>query len=225
MNIGIIILYSGERLLQKCLDSVKDQCKNIIIVSNINPYHDAINECYRLGVKNFDWFMVLDSDIVLYPNAIETYRKNIQNDLWGVVGRLEDYYHEKGRTGAIMFNSSAIGDTRHSNKPCSDREIHQVLADKGYKKILLDDYIGVHHPEWTCEEAFNRGLMIGRRNGQCPGCTNHGVNRAMRLGYEIGIKQIDQKLDIKDRDDWNKVKDKFNNKEILIWKKKKRNLI
>jgi len=223
MNIGIIILYSGERLLQKCLDSVKDQCKNIIIVSNISPYHNAINECFRLGVKNFDWFIVLDADTTLKENVLESYQEIMEDNLWCITGRLEDYYHKEGRDGTMMYNSKVIGDFKHTDDPNTDRTIHGIFHEKGYSKKKIEEYVGVHHPEWTCEEAFKRHFYLGTRIDDMMEWSERlgflfredgrDVNKAALLGLYTGFYQHKRPLNSKDDSDW----DKFNNNEILKW--------
>ena len=83
--------------------------------------------------------------------------KLIRKELWGITGRLQDHFNPEGRFGLIMYNSEAICKVQkqlHLNDPFIDKKIHEVFRVNGYNKEVINDYVGIHHPEWTPEEAF-----------------------------------------------------------------------
>lgn len=231
MKIGAFILNIGQSTVDDCINAIKPQVDKVFMIQDISPVNKAINKCFKVAKQNkLDYFIILGADTVHKRNSIKTMMKYMEDDLWCVYGRLDDYYRGSDSYGNHLYNAKAIDGYRVDEKdPLYDHKIHAEMEEKGYKKVLTKEVIGKHHPVWTVQEAFEKHLHSGKRyqdkyfkkyfdqvikrykEDPCE------VNRASKIGFQLGIGARPEPLTNKETKEWKQYKKNFKINDKLIW--------
>jgi len=237
IKIGAFILSVGQLTKKDCVASLFNQVDYLELVENVSPVNKAVQKCFNQAQKlDLEYFIIVGADTVHYENSIKTMMSYMTDELWCVMGKLDDYYRGNEGYGNHLYRTEAIkGYKIDQNDPMYDHKIHVAMAEKGLKKVLTDKTIGKHHPVWTCEEAFRKHLFSGwrykpedslyyyiqvkKRHEQDP-CF---VNLSAVMGFEIGMEKQRQgiktpTLSSNERcKEWEKFKNSINYCEILTW--------
>jgi len=228
--IGAFILSVGQETERECFDSIDNQIDNIYGVTT-SPVNHAINRCFEEAEKQkLDYFIILGADTIHYKDSIKTMMKYMTDDLWCVLGRLDDYFRGNSNYGNHLYNAKAMKGYRvDENDPMYDHKIHKNMEEKGYKKVITEEVIGKHHPVWTVKEAFEKHLYSGKRYDEkyfkkfydqvkkrydenpCE------VNRAALIAFQLGIGSKPELLTSNETKEWKQHKHKFNINEKLVW--------
>lgn len=231
--IAAYILSTGQSTFPLTYSSIYPQVDHIETIENERPVNKAINIAFTSARQiKADYFIILGADTVHKEGSIATMMKYMTDDLWCVMGRLEDYYRGTDSYGNHLYHTKNLGDyTVDEHDPLYDHTIHDHMDKLGFKKVVTDEIIGKHHPIWTCKEAFEKHLFSGRRYGEkdrkiflkqvkkryeddpCD------VNRAAVIGFEIGIdsKEKLNTLTHETTSEWEALAQAFNQEEKLIW--------
>lgn len=230
--IGAFILSTGQSTELDAVKSINYQVTRLEVIYNVKPVNKAINKCFKLAKEyGMDYFLIMGADTIHYRDSLRKMIQYMKEDLWCVMGRLNDYYRGPDSYGNHLYNRKAIGSYRVKvNDPLYDHKIHADMEKKGYKKAITNEVIGTHHPIWTPKEAFEKHLFSGARYEEPDRKIYYEqvkkrydenpceVNRAALLGYEMGMKKERlNPLSFETTKEWEKVKDLFNNKEKLVW--------
>ena len=90
-DISAVVLTPGEETTQRAIDSLERRTvlpKETVIISNVTPFHKAVN----LGASRVKtpFFIQVDSDMILYENLLEDLRKSIADNAGVAIGHLRD---------------------------------------------------------------------------------------------------------------------------------------
>lgn len=156
--ITIYIISIEDHQLQYCLNSVnKLNVKFPVLVNviqNIYPTNKAYDEMRKRCYTSY--FIQLDEDMQLFPNAIETIYKTYDKSKFLNIYRLyDDYlgvtedkflYGVKLYNQTIMKNFETLKDKKNNDVATSavDRNWHKKLIENGYEKKNCKEIIGYH---------------------------------------------------------------------------------
>ena len=230
--VGAFIFTTGQETEKQAIDSIVDQVDNIVILRDIEPVNKAENVGFRLAEENnYDYFMFLSADTILKSNAIKIMMGYMTDNLWGVMGKLEDYWRGTENYANHLYNLKAVSGYRvDENDPMYDHKIHYDMDQKGFDKVITKEVIGKHHPIWTPKEAFCKHYFSGMRYNEeykkrffaqvvsKNTKEKNNITEAAKLGFLEGMKVKEKTLLTKEIPKaWFKHKYKFNIKEKLVW--------
>jgi len=229
--IGVFILTIGQETEKEAIASIKNQVDDVQIIRNVSPANKAENLGFKLAEEyNYDYFMFLGADTILKPNAIKVIMSYMTDELWCVMGRLEDYWRGTEDYANHLYSLKALKGYRVNETDLMyDHRIHWDMEKKGYKKVVTKEVIGKHHPVWTVREAFEKHLFSGKRykekdfkkyfdqvvkrykENPCE------VNRAAKIGFQLGIGANAEPLTNKETKEWKDNKKNFKINDKLVW--------
>ena len=231
MKIGAFILNVGQSTVDDCIKAIKGQVDKVFMIQDVSPVNKAINQCFKEAMQEkLDYFIILGADTIHKENSIATMMSYMKDDLWCVYGRLDDYYRGSDSYGNHLYNAKAMQGIRVDEDDIMyDHKIHATMEEKGYKKVVTKEVIGKHHPIWTVQEAFEKHLHSGKRykdkyfkkyfdqvkkrykEDPCE------VNRAAKIGFQLGIGCRPDALTNKETKEWKENKKKFKINDKLVW--------
>jgi hypothetical protein len=173
-DITAVVLTTGEETTQRAVDSVKKQTlppEEIIIIKNITPFHKALN----LGASRVktEFFVQVDSDMILDENCLEALRKCMMKDVGIAVGHLRDPLI--GRVSSIkMFRKKCFEKVQFKDSISSDTDFAKDISQCGWKTVFALRFIdktdkklwhtfGEHRPNYTPHYTYSKHLLEGRR--------------------------------------------------------------
>ena len=173
-DITAIILTIGEETTQRAIYSAKNQTlppEEIIIINNITPFHRALN----LGASKVktEFFIQVDSDMILDENCLEDLRKCIVKNTGIAVGHLRDPLI--GRVSSIkMFRKECFERVQFKNSISPDTDFRHDIWQHGWTTVYalrffcksnkkLWHTFGEHRPNYTPHYTFSKYLLEGRR--------------------------------------------------------------
>ncbi len=230
--IGAFILSVGQETEDKCFMNVYNQIDRYKIIKNVSPVNKAINQCFKKAeYYKLDYFIILGADTIHYENSINTMMKYMTDDMWCVMGRLDDYFRGNDNYGNHLYNAKAMKGYRvDENDSMYDHKVHVDMEERGYKKVITKEIIGRHHPIWTPEEAFCKHYFSGMRYDEKyrkkffaqvvskNAKENSPVTEAAKLGFLEGMKSKEKTLLTKKTPKaWFKYKNQFNINDKLVW--------
>ena len=165
MRIGAFILYTGQSTLGDAIISIRKQVNYLRVIEKVKPVNKAINLCFEMAeIEKLDHFLVFGADTIQRDDTIKTYKKYIDDEMWSVLGRLEDYYRKSGEYVNHFYNAKVMKGVRINEKdPMYDHDLHKTMEEKGFKKVITKEITARHHPVWTSKEAFEKHLHSGKR--------------------------------------------------------------
>ena len=234
MKIGAFILYTGQPTLKEAMASIRSQVHYLEVVERVKPVNKAINFCFNIAEQEeLDHFLVFGADTIQKDNAIEEYKKYINDDIWSVLGRLEDYYRKSGEYVNHFYNAKVMKGVRIDEKdPMYDHKLHGIMEEKGFKKVITKEITARHHPIWTPKEAFEKHLYSGKRYNKK--YTNkfikqvlkkflqnpNQVNLASLVGFAKGVTLKDgiiEPLSCDNHTNWKSYRPLFENNDEFKW--------
>ena len=147
-DLTIFVISTGENTIKECLDSLKNQTCDfqIEIIKDISPMSKAFQEMpNRCKTK---YFVQVDADMVLYPNAIIDLYKSIKNS-FPLVYRISAQLYEEGFGvgGSVkcwkksIFRFFSFRDVR-----TVDRDFHNRVKKFGFFYKYIKKVVGTHKP-------------------------------------------------------------------------------
>ena len=148
----------------ECIKALKAQNVffNIIIIKNYHPMSNAfqqmINKCETA------YYIQVDEDMILYPNAIETMYNEIiktPNNISIVAFMLKDIHLNFPICGVKIYKHSTLKKYPY-NLTCLSCEVEQIDRMKidGYTFYTSTQIVGDHSPDWTNVSIFERYFNI-----------------------------------------------------------------
>lgn len=193
-DIAAVVLTIGEETTQRAIDSVNRQTlppEEIIIIKNITPFYRALN----LGASRVktDFFVQVDSDMILDENCLEDLKKCMVKDVGIAVGLLRDPII--GRISSIkMLRKKCFEEVQFKNSISPDTDFGSDILRYGWKTVFalrfssksdknLWHTFGEHRPVYIPLYTFSKYTLEGRR-----------LRYWKRLGRTVGPKSMLTKL-------------------------------
>lgn len=189
MNISLsMIIKDEEKLIRRCLESVKDFVDEIVIVDTgsqdksleiITEYTDKIYNYkwngdfssarnYCLSKCNFDWILVMDADEFLDNQSILKIREIVRQPLYEAYFLIQrNYTNDKLRFGMNIVDDPNIPykgyfDTKHirlfKNKYLFRGQVYELL-NIDYKLVAYTNIV-IHHYGFCDENHLNKKKEI-----------------------------------------------------------------
>jgi glycosyltransferase involved in cell wall biosynthesis len=205
----VVLTRNSEHLLAKCLASIYENVpvKNLIvidgfstdgtlkIIDEINKKHGNIEVLRVNGSRakarekairqvSTEWFMFVDSDVILSQDWFKKAEKNIKPDVgavWGVnidvIPNLKDKrfiklqsliarqcFNLRGGTHDTLIRREAVQDIKIPEQlhAYEDAYIINWIKDKGYKAVIGDDVYCLHFKpptNWNLENAVSQAIL------------------------------------------------------------------
>lgn len=148
-----------------CIESLTKQTANfnLKIIKNIFPLSKAkqtmIEECTT------PYYIQLDEDIILKPNAIEILYNTIKksNNCMECFS-LYDCHTKAIIQGIKIFNHSIFKKYPYNNLLGSEFEQLNRIKNNGFKYEIHNNIIGEHSPIWSPEEIFDRYFYLLKKH-------------------------------------------------------------
>ena len=178
-----VITTSKSSNYNDCIKALQDQNVhiNILVIKDFHPmpvaFQRMIDKC------NTPYYIQVDDDMILYPNAIETMYDQIiksPDDISMIAFMLKDIH--------LNFNICGIKIYKHLifkkypyNLSCLSCEVEQTnrMKQDGYTYKTIEQVVGNHSPKWSDEGIFERYYNL--------------MEKYKEFGYEW-IKNIPLKL-------------------------------
>jgi len=167
--IDAMVISCGEPQLERCLESVRNQTvpfANIIHVDGVVPEATATN----MGIEQVtqEWYLRIDGDIILSPNAVEIALEQIKKHtekLGMLVFYVYDTFFQRSVTaGAVLTNTEAVRAVGWSNRLHSDNYAKRRMERRGLicgaaveegRKVV----VGTHFDKPSEFQVFHRMLI------------------------------------------------------------------
>ena len=173
-EVTAIVLTIGEETTQRAIDSVKRQTlppEELIIIKNITPFYKALN----LGASKVktDFFVQIDSDMILDENCLEDLRECMAKDIGVSVGHLRDPLISR-TSGVKMFRKKCFEEVRFKDSISPDTDFGNNILRYGWKTVYalrfssksdknLWHTFGEHRPDYTPLYTFSKYTLEGKR--------------------------------------------------------------
>lgn len=162
--ITALIVSAGEPQLERCLESVHNQTtpfSNIVHVDNVIPEAMATNS----GVDQVKdkWFMKVDGDFFLYPNAVETVLDNMVEDenIVSYGFPLFDEFIKQPIYGAGVTQTEIMKKYRLPNMLSNDLWHGRKLRKMGFGRKKCSVIVGTHFENPSKFQVFKRFFIAG----------------------------------------------------------------
>jgi glycosyltransferase involved in cell wall biosynthesis len=205
----VMLTKNSEYLLDKCLSSIYENVpvQNLIIVDGFSTDHtiEILNEAGKergnvivlmvkgsrararqvgIGKVSSDWFMFVDSDVILSKGWFTNAQKNIKEDtgaIWGtnidVIPNVDDKrflkmqsliarqaFNLRGGTHDALIRSNCVKDIKIPEQlhTYEDAYIMNWIKNKGYKVVNPNNIYCLHYkpPEnWKFENAVSQAIL------------------------------------------------------------------
>jgi glycosyltransferase involved in cell wall biosynthesis len=167
--IDAMVISCGEPQLERCLESVRNQTvqfSNIIHVDGVVPEATATN----MGIEQVtqEWYMRIDGDIILFPNAVEIALEQIEKST-GKLGMLVFYVYDSFfwrlvTAGAVLTNTEAVRTVGWSDHLHSDNGAKRNMERRGWiGRAAVDGgrkvAVGTHFDKPSEFQVFHRMLI------------------------------------------------------------------
>jgi len=164
-DITAVVLTTGEDTYTRAVRSIKSQTllpKEVITINKISPFYKAIN----LGASKVktDFFVQVDSDMILDKNCLKNLRENFSADVGVVVGFLSDPL--VGRiSGVKMFRTKCFDEVKFKDSLSPDTDFSGEILKSGWKTVFLyESYtLGEHKRNYTPRYTYSKYLLAGKR--------------------------------------------------------------
>jgi hypothetical protein len=173
MDLTGLVLSIGEKTTQRSMHSLERQTaplKEIVMVENVFPFHEAMNQ----GVSRIrtPFFIQCDADMVLDPDCSETMQNFIKEDVAVTIEYLSDDL--LGKIQAVkMFRTECLKKAGFLDTISLDTDCINRLCEMGWNYVLVKrnnrkygsfpDILGSHKPEYTPIYIFEKLKLEGSR--------------------------------------------------------------
>ncbi|MFT5115760.1 MAG: hypothetical protein ACI9VI_003305 [Candidatus Azotimanducaceae bacterium] len=168
-----LVLSMGEPTTKNAIEALRNQthvCVDVQIVTNISPFHKAINK----GVAEIEteFFLQCDADMIPDPDCVDILLKHMQDDIGVVIGYLQDPL--MGKIQAIkLFRTSCAKTLQFDNHLSPDTDLINRMNQLGWRYVFAnrevsrqgrsDDIFGDHCPQYTDLYTFQKFRLEGAR--------------------------------------------------------------
>ena len=173
MEVTGLVLNIGELTKQRAIDSIKaqtHQLTEIVEVSNITPFHQAINK--GISRINTEFFIQCDADMILDLDCVEVMLKHITNKIAVVAAYLDDPI--LGKIQAVkLFRTECFQYVKFPNHISPDTECLLQLTKNGWGYTFAKraefqfnhpvDVLGEHKPNYSLHYTFHKFFLEGCR--------------------------------------------------------------
>jgi len=195
--ITALIISVDEPQLPRCLEAVRNQTvpfSDIIHMNNVSPENIAFNSgIFRVQT---DWFVKIDGDMILYPNALELAFGEfgeMQDGVYCYNFLLYDVFLEVNLRGCGVMNTEICRKVPYPNMLGNDLWFGKKLRTMGYKKVNCKPIIGTHFDNPDELQVFRRFFCHGIKHN------NRYVYNPLRIHYEktsnslyqLGLKALE----------------------------------
>jgi len=166
--IEVLVISIDEPQVGSCLESIKKQTipfGNIVHINNdvTITYTGAYNR--GISLLKGDWFLNLNGDICLYPDAVEKCIKALEgcNDD-KVAGHLFEFYDtflEIRQSGMGLFKTDIMKSTPMRERLCGDMQQGRDLFKKGWGFKRQQSILGIHFNYPDEFQVFRRFYVSG----------------------------------------------------------------
>lgn len=166
-ELTVFIIDCGNPNYLDCLESLSKQkvTFTLQLIRYTSPLSMAFQ--YMLDECETKYFVQVDSDFVLYPDAIEYLYNKItkQDDKTAICYcQLFDSHLEQKICGIRIYNHEIVVNYRFNHQhPSCEVEQSQRLQSSGYQLIADDKVLGLHSPKWTHELIYYRYKNIAQK--------------------------------------------------------------
>jgi glycosyltransferase involved in cell wall biosynthesis len=201
----VILTKNSERLLRKCIESVYRNVpvNNLIVVDGystdntmqiVNEFHEKHGDVIfvqdrgtrgnarqkAMNIVKSDWFMFVDSDVILSENWFSKAEKLIKDDvgaiwgieIWSVLRRMKilklfervtlKIFEKRGGTHDLLVRRKAVEDIKvpYYLHTYEDAYIKSYICEKGYRVIgVYEPYCTHFRPNAVWTVGQNLGFM------------------------------------------------------------------
>ena len=174
-DVSAVVLTIGEETTQRAIDSLKEQTilpEEIITIKDITPFYKAMN----LGASRAktEFFIQIDSDMILDRNCLEDLRRHITNNMGVVGGQLRDPL--VGRVCCVkLFRRECFDSIQFKDSISPDTDFYSDILRCGWKVGVVQrdvdesnsdkfsNTFGDHLPSYTPLYTFSKHLIMGGR--------------------------------------------------------------
>jgi len=145
---------------RNCIKALNNQTVEIKI-NVIKDYHPMSVAFQQMLLRcTTEYYIEVDEDMVLYPNAIELMYDSIKvapENRPMVVFRLHDTHLDFNLFGVKIYRFSIFKKYPY-NLECLSCEVEQLdrMRKDGYDYLCNETVAGEHSPDWTCPDIFER---------------------------------------------------------------------
>lgn len=172
-NVTAVVLTIGEETTQRAIDSVEHQTvlpEEITVIRDVVPFHKALN----LGASKVktDFFIQVDSDMVLDRNCLEDLRKCMGETVGIAVGQLRDSIIKKV-VGIKIFRRECFEKVQFKDSISPDTDFYDDIVGYGWNRAVALKFegkgkelwhtFGEHRPEYTPLYTYSKFLLYGGR--------------------------------------------------------------
>jgi glycosyltransferase involved in cell wall biosynthesis len=195
--ITALVISVDEPQLPRCLEAVRNQTlpfSDIIHINNVSPENIAFNS--GISEVETEWFMKIDGDMVLSPNAVEISFNEIGEMPTGVYCcnfPVYDTFFQAVMRGCGIMNTEICRRVPYPNMLGNDLWFGKKLRMMGYRKINYASVIGIHFENPSELQVFSRFFCQGMKHGKKYAYESLKVHYEQTGDtlYQLGFKAID----------------------------------
>lgn len=169
-DVSVVLLTTGEpttACARKALATQSLALRDIITIEGVTPFHRALNRGARQVTTPF--FVQVDADMILDPDAVERLRSNVTDDAGIVVGRLRDAMIGEV-VGVRLFRTACFEDASLPDSIAPDTDFGRAIAAKGWRTVEVPNEprgghrtLGTHERDYRSDYTFQKFGMLGAR--------------------------------------------------------------
>jgi len=181
MKLAIAIRISGERTTDACLYYVRKYAPagTPIAVINRAPFVAALRASYEAGIDaGADYLMTVDADVILLPNAIDTFLRDAEQRP-KLVERHASCHCALMQTprhvGPRLYlgrHLSALRDNIRANRLRPESETLKPYRARK-QCAAIDAVIGLHDFGQWRRDLYRKGALYAKKNGPLPNPVDH----------------------------------------------------
>src|SRR6202050_3254812 len=173
-DVSAVGLTIGEATTERAIESLHRQTlppREIVVVSNIKPFHNALNT--GAAKVRTPFFIQVDADMILDPPCIEQLRQAVRRNSGIVFGHLRDALIVEV-VGVKLFRTECFATAGMPDSISPDTDFGRKIATTGWKTGELGKPLfgtkaeqwatmGEHCPLYTAPYTYAKHRLEGRR--------------------------------------------------------------
>jgi len=177
-DLTVFIITTGKNInYPDCIKALQKQSFSfkVDIIREYSPLSVAFQE--MLNRCTTKYFIQVDEDMVLQPNAIETLYNSIKNQSQYsmICYSLNDVHYGIDILGIKIYDHDIFKQFPYNTThPSCEVEQLERVTNAGYKWLSYSNVVGQHSPKWTSEEIFNRYNVLVKKQKLLAGTCGFG---------------------------------------------------
>jgi hypothetical protein len=172
-DVSAVVLTLGEATTEEALAGLRRQTlplREIIVVRDVSPFHQAINTGARQVTTPF--FVQIDADMILDPGGLAGLRRMVRRDTGIVVGELRDALIGQV-VGVKLFRTAPFQSLLMGDTISPDTDLGRGLRRAGWQTLYAGRpprgqpgpwaTFGEHRPDYRPQYTWRKYLLEGRR--------------------------------------------------------------